>query len=149
VDQTTGTIKLKAEFPNGDFQLWPGGFVNVRLLIDTLPDVVVAPTAAVQRGPRGTFVYVVHDNNKVAIRPVKLVQQDETQAVIEPGLEVGERVVPTGFARLTANADVTVTNAEEAPPAGAEPAPAQSERRRGRGSRREQRSEATPPSQPR
>jgi multidrug efflux system membrane fusion protein len=123
VDQTTGTIKLKAEFPNRDFQLWPGGFVNVRLLINTLDDVVVAPTAAVQRGPRGTFVYVVQDNNKVAIRPVTLAQQDETQAVIEKGLEVGERVVTTGFARLTAGAEVTVTNAEEAPPGGAEPAP--------------------------
>jgi multidrug efflux system membrane fusion protein len=148
VDQTTGTIKLKAEFPNRDFQLWPGGFVNVRLLINTLQDVVVAPTAAVQRGPRGTFVYVVQDNNKVAIKPVTLAQQDETQAVIEKGLEVGERVVTTGFARLTAGAEVTVTNAEEAPPAGAEPAPAQSDRRRGRGNRREQRSEATPPSRP-
>jgi multidrug efflux system membrane fusion protein len=145
VDQTTGTIKLKAEFPNRDFQLWPGGFVNVRLLINTLDDVVVAPTAAVQRGPRGTFVYVVQDNNKVAIRPVTLAQQDETQAVIEKGLEVGERVVTTGFARLTAGAEVTVTNAEEAPPGGAEPAPPTSDRRRGRGNRREQRSEATPP----
>jgi multidrug efflux system membrane fusion protein len=149
VDQTTGTIKLKAEFPNRDFQLWPGGFVNVRLLINTLQDVVVAPTAAVQRGPRGTFVYVVGDDNKVAIKPVTLAQQDETQAVIEKGLDVGERVVTTGFARLTAGAQVTVTNAEEAPPAGAEPAPAQSDRRRGRGNRREQRSEASPPSQSR
>ncbi len=70
VDQTTGTIKLKAEFANRDLQLWPGGFVNVRLLIDTLKDVVVAPTAAVQRGPRGTFVYVVGNDNKVAVRPI-------------------------------------------------------------------------------
>ena len=59
VDQTTGTIKLKAEFPNRELQLWPGQFVNVRLLIDTLKQVVVVPTAAVQRGPNGTFVYVV------------------------------------------------------------------------------------------
>lgn len=144
VDQTTGTIKLKAEFPNRDFQLWPGGFVNVRLLLNTLPDVVVAPTAAVQRGPRGTFVYVVGDDNKVAIRPVTLAQQDEIQAVIGKGLEVGERVVTTGFARLTAGAEVAVTNAEQAPPSGVEPA-AQSDRRRGRGNRREQRSEASPP----
>jgi multidrug efflux system membrane fusion protein len=145
VDQTTGTIKLKAEFPNRDLQLWPGGFVNVRLLINTLQDVVVAPTAAVQRGPRGTFVYVVGDDNKVAIRPVTLAQQDETQAVIDKGLQVGERVVTTGFARLTAGAEVNVTNAEEAPPAGAEPTVPQSEMRRGRGNRREQRSEAAPP----
>ena len=102
VDQTTGTIKLKAEFPNRDLQLWPGGFVNVRLLINTLADVVVAPTAAVQRGPNGTFVYVVGDDNKVAVRQVTLAQQDETQAVIDKGLDAGERVVTTGFARLTA-----------------------------------------------
>ena len=62
-------------------QLWPGQFVNVRLLIDTLKQVVVAPTAAVQRGPNGTFVYVVQHDNKVAVRPVTVSQQDETQAV--------------------------------------------------------------------
>lgn len=140
VDQTTGTIKLKAEFPNREFQLWPGGFVNVRLLINTLKDVVVVPTAAVQRGPRGTFVYVVEPENKVSVRQVTVAQQDETQAVVEKGLNAGERVVTTGFARLTNGAEVTVTNAEQMPAPGAEPAQPQSERRRGR---REQRSEAT------
>ena len=88
---------------------------------------------------------MVGNDNKVAIRQVSLLQQDETQAVIDKGLDIGERVVTTGFARLTANAEVTVTNAEEAPPAGAAPAVPQSEMRRGRGNRREQRSEATPP----
>ena len=58
-------------------QLWPGGFINVRLLINTLKQVVVAPTAAVQRGPSGTFVYVVQPDNKVAVRPVTVSQQDE------------------------------------------------------------------------
>ena len=70
VDQTTGTVKLKAEFPNADLQLWPGQFVNVRLLIDTLKQVVVIPTAAVQRGPNGTFVYVVKDDNTASMRPI-------------------------------------------------------------------------------
>ncbi len=65
-----------------DLQLWPGQFVNVRLLIDTLKQVVVIPTGAVQRGPNGTFVYVVGDDNKAAMRPVAVEQQDETQAVI-------------------------------------------------------------------
>src|SRR6266542_7117308 len=69
VDQTTGTVKLKAEFPNADLQLWPGQFVNVRLLIDTLRQVVVVPTAAVQRGPNGTFVYVVKPDETVTVRP--------------------------------------------------------------------------------
>ena len=68
VDQTTGTVKLKAEFPNADLQLWPGQFVNVRLLINTLRQVVVVPTAAVQRGPNGTFVYVIKDDNKVTVK---------------------------------------------------------------------------------
>jgi multidrug efflux system membrane fusion protein len=151
VDQSTGTIKLKAEFPNSELQLWPGGFVNVRLLINTLDNVVVAPTAAVQRGPSGTFVYVVKPDNTVAVRPVTVSQQDEAQAVVTKGLESDERVVTTGFARLKDGAKVTVTNAEAAPAPEAQPAEAQRERRRsgGRGNRREQqRSEATPSPDP-
>jgi membrane fusion protein, multidrug efflux system len=144
IDQSTGTIRLKAEFANRDLQLWPGSFINVRLLINTLRNVVIAPTAAVQRGPRGTFVYVVQADNKVAVRPVTLAQQDELQAVIEQGLELDERVVTTGFARLTPGAQVTVTNAEQAPPPGVEPLQSQDDRRRGRRDRREQRSEASP-----
>jgi membrane fusion protein, multidrug efflux system len=145
VDQTTGTIKLKAEFPNRDFQLWPGQFVNVRLLLDTLDQVVVAPTAAVQRGPNGTFVYVVQPDSKVAIRPVKVSQQDEIQSVVVGGLQPAERVVTTGFARLTAGAEVTVTNAEEAP-ASATPSAESDQRRPRRGDRsRERRSELSPP----
>src|SRR4029079_18178120 len=81
VDPATGTIKLKAEFANRDLQLWPGGFINVRLLTHTLTQVAVAPTAAVQRGPRGPFVYVVKPDNKVAVQPVTVTQQDEAQAV--------------------------------------------------------------------
>jgi multidrug efflux system membrane fusion protein len=115
VDQTTGTVKLKAEFPNAQTQLWPGQFVNVRLLIDTLRQVVVVPTAAVQRGPIGTFVYVVQEDNAAAVRPVTVAQQDETQSVISRGLQAGERVVTTGFARLSVGTKVNVTNAEDVP----------------------------------
>jgi multidrug efflux system membrane fusion protein len=140
VDPSTGTIKLKAEFPNRELQLWPGGFVNVRLLTHTLKQVIVAPTAAVQRGPNGTFIYVVQPDNKVAIRPVTVSQQDEVQAVVTKGLESDERVVTTGFARLTAGAEVTVTNAESAPSPDAQPQP-QRQRRRG-GAQGQQRSEA-------
>ena len=140
VDQTTGTIKLKAEFPNKDLQLWPGQFVNVRLLIDMLSQVVVAPTAAVQRGPTGIFVFVVQADNTVVVRPVTVAQQNETQAVIASGLESGERVVTTGFARLTAGTDVIVTNAEQVPPPGSEPAAAPRRERRPPGERRERRS---------
>ncbi|MEI9899927.1 MAG: hypothetical protein WDN31_06980 [Hyphomicrobium sp.] len=70
VDQTTGTIRLKADFPNKDLQLWPGQFVNVRLLLDTLVQVVVVPTSSIQRGPEGTFVYIVGSDSKAAVRPV-------------------------------------------------------------------------------
>ena len=87
VDQTTGTVRLKAEFPNAELQLWPGQFVNVRLLIDTLKQVVVVPTAAVQRGPTGTFVFVIgEDDDRRACARVTVSQQDDVQAVIADGL---------------------------------------------------------------
>jgi multidrug efflux system membrane fusion protein len=140
VDPSTGTIKLKAEFPNREMQLWPGGFINVRLLTHTLKQVIVAPTAAVQRGPAGTFVYVVQPDSKVAVRPVTVAQQDEVQAVIANGLEPDERVVTTGFARLAAGAQVAVSNAESPPSPDAAPQP-QRQRRRG-GAQGQQRSEA-------
>jgi membrane fusion protein, multidrug efflux system len=114
VDQTTGTVKLKAEFPNAELQLWPGQFVNVRVLIDTLRNVVVVPTAAVQRGPNGTFVYVVKDDNTVTVRPVTLTQQDDVRSVVGTGLQAGERAVTTGFARLTEGTPVTMASAEDA-----------------------------------
>ena len=112
VDQTTGTVKLKAEFPNANLQLWPGQFVNVRVLMDTRRQVVVVPTAAIQRGPNGTLVYVLRDDSTVTVRPVKLSQQDEIQSVLDAGLQAGERVVTTGFARLTEGTAVTVSSAE-------------------------------------
>ena len=143
VDQTTGTIKLKAEFPNATLQLWPGQFVNVRLLINTLKNVVVAPTASVQRGPNGAFVFVVESDNKVAVRPVTVAQQDETRAVIVRGRAPDERVVTTGFARLTAGSEVAVTNAESLP-ADAEPLDPSPQRRRGGPDRRERRSGTGP-----
>ena len=115
VDQTTGTVKLKAEFPNANVQLWPGQFVNVRLLIDTLKDVVVIPTGAVQRGPSGTFVYVVKDDNTVAMRPIVVQKQDEAQTVVKSGLAPPERVVTTGFVRLTEGSEVAIGSSEGAP----------------------------------
>ncbi len=100
VDQTTGTVKMKAEFPNATMQLWPGQFINVRLLVETLPQVVVVPTPAVQRGPNGVFVYVVGEEDRVSIRPVELTQQTETESVVKAGIAAGERIVTGGFARL-------------------------------------------------
>jgi membrane fusion protein, multidrug efflux system len=108
VDPTTGTVKLKAEFPNTGLQLWPGQFVNVRLLIDTLQNVVVIPTGAVQRGPNGTFVYVIKPDETAAMRPIAVQKQDETQTVVKSGVTPPERVVTTGFARLTDGAKVSI-----------------------------------------
>ncbi|MGH6769580.1 MAG: efflux RND transporter periplasmic adaptor subunit, partial [Xanthobacteraceae bacterium] len=114
VDQTTGTVRLKAEFPNANLQLWPGQFVNVRLLIDTRRQVVVVPTAAVQRGPRGTFAFVIRDDDTVTVRAVTVAQQDDVQTVIASGLKPGERVVTTGFARLAEGTHVEPSSAEAA-----------------------------------
>ena len=117
VDQTTGTVRLKAEFPNAALQLWPGQFVNVRLLIDTLKDVVAIPTGAVQRGPNGTFVYVVKDDNTASMRSIVVQKQDETQTVVKSGIAVGERVVTTGFVRLTDGSKILIGSASGAPAA--------------------------------
>jgi membrane fusion protein, multidrug efflux system len=114
VDQTTGTVKLKAEFPNANLQLWPGQFVNVRVLIDTLRQVVAVPTAAVQRGPNGPFAYVLREGDTVTVRRVTLTQQDDVRAVVATGLQAGERVVTTGFSRLAEGVRVAVSDAEDA-----------------------------------
>jgi multidrug efflux system membrane fusion protein len=119
VDQTTGTVKLKAEFPNANLQLWPGQFVNVRLLIETLSQVVVVPTAAIQRGPTGTYVYVVKDDNTVTVRPVTVKLQNDRQAVIEEGVRKDEVVVTSGFGRLREGERVTVESAESTGQVGA------------------------------
>jgi len=117
VDPTTGTVRMKAEFPNTNLQLWPGQFANIRLLIDTLSQVVVIPTPAVQRGPNGTFAYVVEAEDKVSLRPITVAHQSETQAVIGRGIGAGERVVTTGFSRLKDGASVAIAAPEEPAPA--------------------------------
>ncbi len=115
VDQTTGTVKVKAEFPNANFQLWPGQFVNVRLKVQTLDKVIVIPTSAVQRGPAGTFVYVIGQDNTVSARPVVVTQQNETSAVIASGITVADQVVTTGFANLSEGAKIAVSKDYQAP----------------------------------
>jgi multidrug efflux system membrane fusion protein len=116
VDQQTGTIRLKANFPNEKRQLWPGQFVNVRVLVDTLKNVVVAPTEAIQRGPDGTYVYVVSSDNTVTMRPVKVSRQDETQAVIAEGVARGDKLVTSGFGRLKDGSSVSVSDGKTPPP---------------------------------
>jgi membrane fusion protein, multidrug efflux system len=113
VDPTTGTVRIKGEFPNDNLQLWPGQFVNVRLLIDTRRQVVVVPTSAVQRGPVGTFVFIIGEDSTVNVRRVTVAQQDDVRAVIASGLKAGERLVTSGFARIADKTLVEVTSTEE------------------------------------
>lgn len=117
VDPATGTVRMKADFPNASLQLWPGQFVNVRLLVDTLKQVVVVPTPAIQRGPTGVFVYVVGAEDRVAIRPVQLAQQGDAETVVRTGVASGDRVVTSGFSRLQDGARVVFG------PQGGEPQP--------------------------
>jgi multidrug efflux system membrane fusion protein len=117
VDPTTGTLKLKAEFPNASFQLWPGQFVNVRLKVETLPQAIVIPTSAAQRGPAGTFSYVIGDDDTVTAKPITIIQQNETDAVIGAGLTPSDRVVTTGFANLADGSKVIVGKDEQTPSA--------------------------------
>lgn len=145
VDQTTGTIKLKAEFPNDARRLWPGQFVNVRLVGETLKQVVTVPTPAVQRGPLGTFVFVLRGGETVAQRPVTIGLQTDTVSVVRQGLQSGETVVTSGFTRLQDGARVRIADPAPAPtkvePAGtpgegAAPAAPGTRRDRGEGSGR-------------
>jgi multidrug efflux system membrane fusion protein len=140
VDQTTGTIQLKAEFPNANLQLWPGQFVNVRLLIDTLRGVVVVPPVAVQRGPppNTNFVYVIQPNDTVTVRAVAVGQQNENQVVVTNGVNAGDRVVTTGFTQLADKRSVTVAPAQaaEGMPAGDGPAPATDGEKTGNGGKK-------------
>ncbi|PRH86861.1 efflux RND transporter periplasmic adaptor subunit [Labrys okinawensis] len=109
VDASTGTIQLKAIFPNDTLGLWPGAFVNAKLKVRTLAGVVVAPTAAIQRGPNGTFVYVLGDDSTAKMRPVTVSQQGDEQVVVDNGLKNGEKIITTGFARLSDGAKVEVS----------------------------------------
>ncbi|MGM4870471.1 efflux RND transporter periplasmic adaptor subunit [Bradyrhizobium sp. 956_D2_N1_5] len=117
VDQTTGTLKLKAEFPNANYQLWPGQFVNVRLKVETLMQALVVPTSAVQRGPIGTFSYVIGEDNVVSAKPVTVTQQNEHDAVIANGLSPTDKVVTTGFANLSDGSKVVVGRDDQTPSA--------------------------------
>lgn len=134
VDQTTGTVRIKASFPNERMQLWPGQFVNVRVFVDVIPGATVAPSAAIQRGPRGPFAYVVREDDTVKMTDVTVLRQDEKRAVIGAGLEPGARVVTTGFGRLTDGARVSVATQDDmqAAPAGEESQATPQRRGRGR-----------------
>jgi multidrug efflux system membrane fusion protein len=106
VDPATGTVKLKAQFANEDGALFPNQFVNVRMTLDTLHDVIVIPSAAVQRGAQGLFVYVVRPDSTVAQRTVKLGPGEGQRVSVSEGLAAGEVVVTDGMDRLRPGAAV-------------------------------------------
>jgi membrane fusion protein, multidrug efflux system len=111
VDPTTGTIKLKATFPNPESKLWPGGFVGVRLQVATARNATVVPVAAVQQGPNGAYVYVVNAEGTVTRRAVTISHQDEQGAIIDEGVKPGERVVTDGASRLSDGRKVAIAPA--------------------------------------
>jgi multidrug efflux system membrane fusion protein len=132
IDTTTGTVRLKAQFPNDDSRLFPNQFVNVRMLIDVRQDATTVPSAALQRGARGLFVYVVKDDRTVTLREVKTGPTEGDATVIESGIEPGELIVVDGMDRLREGARVELPSAEK----GGARKGGDGERRKGGGNRR-------------
>ena len=113
VDQTTGTIKIKGTFPNDDRRLWPGQFVNIVVTLTTDPAAVVVPTAAVQTGQQGQYVFVVKPDRTVDMRPVEVDRTDGLETVIKTGVRPGETVVTDGQLRLVPGSPVSDKGAEK------------------------------------
>jgi multidrug efflux system membrane fusion protein len=116
IDPTSATIKLKATFPNTDLRLWPGQFVNARLLLAVHLGCAVVPTSVIQRGPEGAFVFVINDDQTIEVRPVKLAsmmpsQVEQGEVEIEQGLRPGERVVLEGQYKLQKGSHVRMAEA--------------------------------------
>jgi multidrug efflux system membrane fusion protein len=128
IDPNTGTVRLKAVFPNDDSELFPNQFVNARLLLDVKHGTTVVPSAAVQRGPKGTFVYVVNADRTVGVRPVTVGVSHGEEASIDTGLSPEELVVVDGTEKLREGSKVEVqsqngqpaTSGTDQPPQGAE-----------------------------
>lgn len=115
IDQTTGTIRLKATFPNEDLKLWPGQFVNARLLLTTRKGGIVIPESVVQRGPQGTYAYVVKPDQTVEMRAIKVAQSEAGVALIDDGLRAGEQVVVDGQYKLQPGAKVAASSGGAGP----------------------------------
>ena len=117
IDPNTGTVKLKAEFPNRNDELFPNQFVNARLIVEVKHDTVIVPAPAVQRGPQGTFVYVVKEDQTTALRPVVVGFTQEGNTSITSGLAAGELVVVDGADRLRDGSKVEVKGKNSGAPA--------------------------------
>ena len=118
IDTSTGTIKLKAVFPNADDRLWPGQFVNAHLQMTVAHDAITVPSAAIQRGVNGLYVYVVKANDVVAVQSVDMGQDDGATAIVTKGLSDGDLVVTAGQSRLTAGTRVAYTSSGNLPASG-------------------------------
>jgi multidrug efflux system membrane fusion protein len=118
IDTTTGTVKVRAQFDNTDNKLFPNQFVNARLLVTTLTNVVTVPTSAIQRGSPGAYVYVINADNTVAVRQIATSVVDGDFTAVNSGLSAGERVVIDGTDRLRDGLHVAVA-AENGQPAAA------------------------------
>ena len=114
IDASTGTVKLKAVFANADDNLWPGQFVNLRTRLDVRRGALTLPSAAVQRGPEGLYVFVVKPDNTAALQPVEVGQDDGRAVMIAKGLSGGERVVLAGQSRLSIGAPVVASEPKPA-----------------------------------
>jgi multidrug efflux system membrane fusion protein len=114
IDQTTSTIRMKAEFANQDDRLWPGEFVRIRTLITTRKDAVTVPAVAVQRGPDGLYAWVIKPDNTVEQRPIQALTVSESLAVVTKGLSPGEHVVTDGQSRLDVGSRVAIKPAPAA-----------------------------------
>jgi membrane fusion protein, multidrug efflux system len=111
VDQATGTLHMKAQFDNADAALWPGEFVNVRLVVSTEKNAVTVPARAVQQGPNGSYLFAIKPDDTVEMRTVEVSQRDQDLAVIKKGVSAGERIVVDGQFRLEQGTKVTVQTA--------------------------------------
>jgi multidrug efflux system membrane fusion protein len=120
--QTTGSIQLKANFPNTSNKLWPGQLVNARLLLDTRHNGLTVPAAVVQQGTKGPYAYVVNPDSTVAIRPIKVAQISDGQALIDSGLKANEQVVVDGQYKLQPGTHVTILHGQAAQEAAAQDA---------------------------
>jgi multidrug efflux system membrane fusion protein len=114
IDTTTGTIKLKATFPNEKFGLWPGQFVNARLLLTVRKDAIVVRNSVVQRGPQGPFIFVIKPDDTVEMRPVAIGPSENGVTIIDQGLQAGERIVVDGQYKLLPNSKVKTADAAAA-----------------------------------
>jgi multidrug efflux system membrane fusion protein len=114
IDTATGTVKLRALFPNEDERLYPNQFVNADVLVEKLDNVLLAPTAAIQRGAKGAFSYVIGPDNTVAARPIAVGPGNGTDFVVEKGLSDAERVVTLGADRLREGASVSLPEPRKA-----------------------------------